>query len=94
MENVTQYLAVENGPGYSRDRGRWKHLIKISSSLNTNRKREKERRKKNCLYQGLQSWRVGGRDPPDFRHGVVGGPQGGRELLLYLIMYRKYVRKW
>src|SRR6218665_1843512 len=35
-----------------------------------------------------QSWGVkGGRDPPNFG-------QGGRKILLYLIMYRKYVRKW
>ena len=40
-----------------------------------------------------------GRDPPDFGQGgrgVVGGSQGswtGRKILVYLIMYRKYVRK-
>ena len=43
--------------------------------------------------------------PPDFGQGgrgrVAGGRRGGswgswtgREILLYLIMYRKYVRKW
>ena len=26
--------------------------------------------------------------------GVAGGSWTGREILLYLIMYRKYVRKW
>ena len=41
--------------------------------------------------------RVGGRDPPDFWLGGRGGLQGVvgvREILVYLIMYRKYVRKW
>ena len=54
--------------------------------------------------QRRQSWGSwGGRDPPDFGHGglVGGGSQGvvdgswtGLEILLYLIMYRKYVWKW
>jgi len=38
----------------------------------------------------------GGRDPPDFGQGGRGGRRGswtGRKIL-YLIMYRKYVRKW
>ena len=43
-----------------------------------------------CI-QGRQSWEVGGRDPrPHFGQGVV----AGREILLYLIMCKKYVRKW
>ena len=48
---------------------------------------------------------IGGRDPPDFGHGGRGsrrvgcgesqdGSWMGREILLYLVMYRKYVRKW
>src|SRR6218665_2536245 len=37
-----------------------------------------------------QSWGFGGRDPPNFWKGSW----TGRKLLLYLIMYRKYVRKW
>ena len=35
-------------------------------------------------------------DPQDFGlvgRGVVAGGRGGRETLLYVIMYRKYVRK-
>jgi len=38
-----------------------------------------------------------GSRPPDFGQGVVGvagGSWTGREILLYLIMCRKYVRKW
>ena len=48
--------------------------------------------------QRCQSWGLGlgGRDTPDFGQGGrrVGrmGARGGREILLYLIMYRKYVR--
>src|SRR6218665_1241647 len=34
----------------------------------------------------ILGWRVAGR--------VAGGSLTGREILLYLIMYRKYVRKW
>ena len=41
--------------------------------------------------QGRQSRGFGGRNPPDFGQGVVRRSQGGREILLYLIMYRKYV---
>src|SRR6218665_3435509 len=54
---------------------------------------------------GVNPGRVGGLDPQDFgqrgswggRMGVAGGVVGawtGRKILLYLIMYRKYVRKW
>ena len=38
-----------------------------------------------------------GSRPPDFGQGGRAGRRGslgGREILLYLIMYRKYVRKW
>jgi len=54
------------------------------------------------VKQGRQFWFAGGRDPRFWAMGVV-GPQGsrerswtGREILLYLIMHRKYmyVRKW
>jgi len=45
-----------------------------------------------------QSWGLGGVTTPDFWLGVVarsqGDCEGGREALLYVIMYRKYVRKW
>ena len=39
-------------------------------------------------------WR--GRDPKILGRGTLGvaGSHGGREILLYLIMYRRYVRKW
>src|SRR6218665_684338 len=40
---------------------------------------------------------VGDPDLPDFWQGVrevAGGSWTGREILLYLIIYRKYVRKW
>jgi len=50
-------------------------------------------------YQGVNpgGW---GSQPPDFGQGVVRARRGvvgswtSREILLYLIMYRKYVRKW
>jgi len=52
--------------------------------------------------QGHQSWECGGSRSPDFgqggRWGWVAGESWkwwtGREILLYLIMCRKYVRKW
>jgi len=49
-----------------------------------------------CYRQGRQSWGLGGRDPR-FWAGVVVGSQvvvDGSWILLYLIMYRKYVWKW
>ena len=56
------------------------------------------------IIRGVNPVRVGGRDPPDFaqegrgrgRRGVVGRSWGSwkdREILFYLIMYWKYVRK-
>jgi len=45
-----------------------------------------------CM-QGRQSWGLGVTNPR-FWAGIVGVAGGGREILLYLIMYRKYVRKW
>ena len=48
--------------------------------------------------QGRQSWGLWGPRPPEFGQGlswgVAGVVVGGREILLQLIMYRKYVRKW
>ena len=44
--------------------------------------------------QRRQSWRVGGSRPPEFGQRGREEIAGGREILLYLIMYRKYVRKW
>jgi len=54
------------------------------------------------LAHRRQSWGLGVSRPPRFWAGVMGsqgdhgvtGDHGGRETLLYLIMYRKYVRKW
>src|SRR6218665_319347 len=50
------------------------------------------------LYYRRQSWGVGGRAPPVLGREVVGRSQGGswtgHKILVYLIMYRKYVRKW
>jgi len=40
---------------------------------------------------------LGGSRPPDFGQGRSWGRRGswtGREVLLYLSLYRKYVRKW
>ena len=57
----------------------------------------------NLVCIGVNPGEIGGRDPPDFGQGgswwgVVGGRRGesrtGRKILFYLIMYRKYVRKW
>ena len=36
----------------------------------------------------------GGSRPPDFGQGGRGRVAGARGILLYLIMYRKYIRKW
>ena len=49
-----------------------------------------------CTVQGRQSWGIGGRDPQLLAGGGRGGSQvgcGGREILLYFIIYWKYVRK-
>jgi len=46
---------------------------------------------------GVNPGVLGGRDPQDFGQGGHGGIRGswtGRKILLYLIMYTKYVRKW
>ena len=51
------------------------------------------------------SWGLGVATPQILGRGVVGGSQGGRrgvaggswtgrKILLYVMMYRKYVRKW
>src|SRR6218665_3905036 len=52
-------------------------------------------------YPGASILGAEGRDPPNLGRGAQGGSQGGaletwtgREILFYLIMYRKYVRKW
>src|SRR6218665_3427587 len=53
-------------------------------------------------YPGASNLGTEGRDPQILGRGSQGGTQGGgsleswmgREILLYLIMYRKYVRKW
>ena len=49
------------------------------------------------VVRGVNPGEVGGRDPPESGQGgrwdLRGRSCGGRELL-YLIMYRKYVRKW
>jgi len=54
-----------------------------------------------ALVRGVNLGGWGGRDPQIFGTGVVDGSQGnrgeswtGREILLYLMMYRKYVLKW
>jgi len=47
--------------------------------------------------QGRQFWGLEVATPTDFGQGVVvvaGGSWTGREILLYLIMYRKYNREW
>ena len=50
------------------------------------------------MIQKRQSWGMGGRGPQIFgrgsRRGGRRGDRGGCEILLYLIVYRKYVRKW
>src|SRR6218665_1720211 len=54
---------------------------------------------------GVNPGGLGGRDPQISGRGVVGGSQWGSQggswesltggkILLYLIMYRKYIRKW
>src|SRR6218665_2333177 len=50
----------------------------------------------NACSRGVNPGWVGGRDPQILGRGGGGlrGVVGGREILLYLIMYRKYVRKW
>ena len=49
-----------------------------------------------CRPHRRQSWGVA--TPQNLGRGVVGGVAGGswtgRKILLYLIMHRKYVRKW
>ena len=47
--------------------------------------------------RGVNPGGVGGSRPQILGRGSwweVAGGRGGRELLLYVIMYRKYVRKW
>jgi len=47
--------------------------------------------------QEHQSWGLGSRHPRFWARrfvGVAGGSWTGREILLYRIMYRKYVQKW
>src|SRR6218665_2319296 len=50
------------------------------------------RSRKSCI-QGVNPGRLGVAIPR-FWAGVVGGRRTGREILLYLIIYRKDVRKW
>jgi len=49
------------------------------------------------INQGRQSWGVGDRNPQILGRGVMEVTEGlwtGSEILLYLIMFRKYVQKW